>query len=156
MDVPTKRRVQYVISFGHPGSGVGIIGVVVSSNVQKDPPLSFLSRPPTAPCYSEPKEASRTMLLMRAFALLAWPMVWVAAHPHCWTDERSVDLDDVLDYCSTNDDASYGVCCTDAEEEALAERVGAAVSTLTADCAALHKQVCMRNERCRGGKARSC
>lgn len=80
-------------------------------------------------------------MFMRAFALLACATAWVAAHPHCWTGERSVDVDDDLDYCSTNDDASHGVCCTDAEEEALSLSVEAVVASLTDDCATYYKQV---------------
>lgn len=96
------------------------------------------------PVYSAAATSNRSpSMFVRAFTVLAWSVAWVVAHPHCWIDQRAVDLDGGLDFCSTNDDAAYGVCCTDAEEEALSEGVEVVAASLTENCAAYYKEVCM-------------
>lgn len=80
----------------------------------------------------------------RDFIRLALLASCVGAHPHCWIDERAVDLDGELDFCSTNGDAAYGVCCTDSEEQAVLKKVSSVAGSLTAECGDLYKQVWVR------------
>lgn len=64
---------------------------------------------------------------------------FVYAHPHCHYDQREVDVERDLTFCSM-DYAPKGVCCTEAEETALEETFNA-VGDLTAECADYYKQV---------------
>lgn len=63
----------------------------------------------------------------------------VVAHPHCHYDERTVDVDGELTYCSM-EYAPAGICCT-AEEEAVLEVTFNAAGDLTSECADYYKQV---------------
>lgn len=63
----------------------------------------------------------------------------VLAHEHCHFDEREVDPDGVLTYCSM-DFVTSGTCCN-AEEEAALEATFNAAGSLTAECADYYKQV---------------
>ena len=62
------------------------------------------------------------------------------AHPHCHYDERQVDLEREMTFCSM-DYADKGVCCTQSEEAVLEETYTAAIDGLTRKCAAYYKQV---------------
>ena len=65
------------------------------------------------------------------------------AHPHCHYDEREVDLEREMTFCSM-DYASEGVCCTELEEAALNATYTAVVNGLTTECADYYKQVRLR------------
>ncbi|CAN0432934.1 unnamed protein product [Ascophyllum nodosum] len=62
------------------------------------------------------------------------------AHPHCHYDEREVDLEREMTFCSM-DYASEGVCCTELEEAALNATYTAVVNGLTTECADYYKQL---------------
>lgn len=82
------------------------------------------------------------MLLLRDIAILiaiSTAYHTATAHPHCHYDEREVDFDRSLTYCSM-DYATDGVCCTELEEVALEETFNA-VGNLTTECADYYKQV---------------
>lgn len=63
----------------------------------------------------------------------------VVAHPHCHYDQRAVDPDGKLAFCSI-DHAPAGTCCT-AGEEADLETTFNAAGSLTTECADYYQQV---------------
>lgn len=63
----------------------------------------------------------------------------VLAHEHCYCDERGVDPNGELTFCSM-EYVTAGTCCN-AEEEAALEAAFNAAGSLTADCADYYKQV---------------
>lgn len=63
----------------------------------------------------------------------------VLAHEHCYYDEREVDPDGELTYCSM-EYVTAGTCCT-ADEEAALESTFNAAGSLTAECGDYYKQV---------------
>lgn len=70
----------------------------------------------------------------------------VVAHPHCHYDERDVDPDGKLVYCSI-DYAPAGTCCT-AEEEADLKATFDAAGSLTTECADYYKQAGITQGAC--------
>ena len=83
----------------------------------------------------------RTEAMLRSLIVLLSCGVgyFVYAHPHCHYDQRGVDVERDLTFCSM-DYAPEGICCTEAEETAL-EATFNAVGDLTAECADYYKQV---------------
>ena len=79
--------------------------------------------------------------MLRSIAILLSCGVgcFVYAHPHCHYDQREVDVERDLTFCSM-EYAPEGVCCTQ-EEEAALEATFNAVGDLTAECADYYKQV---------------
>ncbi|CAM9644170.1 unnamed protein product, partial [Ascophyllum nodosum] len=79
-------------------------------------------------------------MLRSIIILLSCGVVYlVYAHPHCHYDQREVDVERDLTFCSM-DYAPEGICCTEAEETALEETFNAA-GDLTTECADYYKQV---------------
>ena len=75
-----------------------------------------------------------------AILVLGSALHLASAHPHCHYDEREVDLEREMTFCSM-DYAAEGVCCTELEEAALEETYTAAIGDLTTECADYYKQV---------------
>jgi len=65
---------------------------------------------------------------------------YACAHPHCHFNQREVNLERELTFCSM-DYAEAGVCCTEEEEATLEATLMSAVGDLTTECADYYQQV---------------